>query len=396
MIDPLISLRVMLVISTDQLGGGWRVVELLARHLDRRRFNVSLVCPRSSLTDRLGRAGDVHVYPFSFPVYPNVRTLRHLASLIRTERVDILHTHLFHGDLYGLLASRLVSVPVLAATLHNVNFFWETEPFPRRVRWRISSQVYRGMYRFFNGMAACSEAVRQAVCSRPGIKLRPERVRVIHNGIEISQIRTAGEQTAERNAAPYAFSGRARSFRIVTVAAFAPVKGHRVLLEALRRLVPEFALECLLIGDGPERPAIQARARALGLDDTVRFLGRREDVPALLRGSDLFVLPSIWDGFGIAMLEAMALEVPVVACESGGVPEIITNGQTGLLVSPEDPVGLAEAMKRLLQDRVLARDLAARARERVERHFDALGMVRSYEQWYEDLMRSKRGVGHVA
>lgn len=124
----------------------------------------------------------------------------------------------------------------------------------------------------------------------------------------------------------------------------------------------------------------------MGLTDTVRFLGYRDDVPALLRGSDLFVLPSLWEPFGIAAVEAMALGVPVVACASGGVPEIITDGENGVLVPPGDPAALAAGIRRVLSDPFLVVRMIAKARKTAKSRFDAREMASAYERWYEELL----------
>lgn len=380
-------IRVMHVLPNGDLGGGQETVRHLARHLDPERFEVSVVCPDSPMMQRLASIPWVRRFSLQFPTIPGLRTVRRLAPLIRTERVDILHTHLFHGDLYGFLATRLVPVPVLVSTVQGINFFWEMEAFPRRARWWISSRFYRGIYRAFDGIVACSAAVRDAICSRPGLKVHRERVRVIHNSIDVHETLEAAEKLAR----PTGFSPGSRTSppkRLITVANFAPFKGHRVLLEALQQLSSEVLFEVLLVGDGPERPALEAMVKSLGLADRVRFLGYRDDVPALLRQCDIFVLPSLWEPFGIAVLEAMTFGVPVVACAAGGIPEIITDGETGTLVAPQDPTALAAGIRRALSDSFFPTQMIPRARKLVESQFDARGMAARYAGWYEELIAS--------
>jgi len=377
----------MLVIPAGYPGGGLRSVELLARSLDRNRYTISVVCPDSPTTKRLARIEGLRCYAMEFPSVPTPRTVRQLASFIKAEQVDILHTHLFHGDLFGMLATRLVPVRLLVSTVHGINFFWEMERFPRKAVGWGAGWVYRVIYRAFDGMAAPSQAIKDAICSRSGIKANPGRVRVIHPGIDIAEIQQASV-CAPRTAAWDAGSA-STSRRIVTVANFDPFKGHRVLLEAVRRLTPEIPMQCALVGDGSDRRALEARAKMMGLASAVRFLGFRDDVPAILRTADLFVFPSLWEPLGIAVLEAMALGRPVIACAAGGIPEIITDGDSGILVSPGDPIALANGIKRLLADRGLAVSLGRRAREVIERRFDVRTMARAYEQWYEELLARK-------
>ncbi len=377
--------RVMHVLPIGHLGGGPETVRLIAQYLNRDRFEVCVVGPPSPILDRMAQISNLKRFALSFPTVPSLSTVKQLAKLIRQEHVDILHTHLFHGDLYGFLATRLAPVPLLVSTIQGVNFFWETERFPRRAAWWFLAYAYRVIYHWFDGMVACSQATKRAVCSRPGLKVNPTRVRVIHNTIDVEQTRLDSAQTT-RILATSESDGPKPDKRIVTVANFDPVKGHRLLLEAIRRLHRELSCQWLLIGDGPERGALEAQARDMGLAQTVHFLGYRDDVPALVRGSDLFVFPSLWDGLGMAVLEAMALGVPVVACAAGGVPEIIADEENGVLVKPGDPEALIHAIRRVLSNPSFAARLIRRAQETVQEHFDARTMVRAYESWYDDLI----------
>jgi glycosyltransferase involved in cell wall biosynthesis len=373
----------MYLLPIGQPGGGPETLRLLARELDRERFDVSVVCPDSPIMDRLAEIPNVRRFTERFPSIPTPRAVGRLAVLMRSERPDIVHSHLFHGDLYGFLATRFAPVPILVSTVQGVNFFWELERFPRRAKWWLASLLYRAIYRVFAGIATCSSAVKEAMCSRPGVKVRPDLVRVIHNAID----------DAEPGADPPRPVGAATK-RIVTVASLEPCKGHDVLLEALRRVAADIPVQCLLVGDGPSRPSLQATVRSLGLGDMVRFLGYQEAVTTIVRECDVFVLPSLLEGFGIAVVEAMALGVPVVASATGGIPEIITDGEDGLLVPPGDSSALAAAIRRLLTDDALREAIVGRARERAKR-FTASVMAEQYREWYEELL-SRKGLSFVS
>jgi glycosyltransferase involved in cell wall biosynthesis len=275
--------------------------------------------------------------------------------------------------------------------VQGINFFWEMERLPRKAVGWVATRFYRGIYRAFDGIVAPSEAVKHAICSRPGIPVVAEGVRTIYHGIDLAEIQQAGKQAPQDEVWRPA-SSSATPWRLVTVANFDRFKGHRVLLEAIHRLLPEMSVQCVLVGDGPDRRALEATTNAMGLAGIVRFLGCRDDVPAILRGADLCVFPSLWEPLGIAVLEAMALEKPVVACAAGGIPEIITNGEQGVLVRPNDPIALAEGIKRLLLQREWAAALGRRAREAIQGRFDVRDMASAHQQWYEELMARKAGV----
>ncbi|MGH7151860.1 MAG: glycosyltransferase, partial [Planctomycetota bacterium] len=178
----------------------------------------------------------------------------------------------------------------------------------------------------------------------------------------------------------------------VTVARLDPMKGHGVLLEAAAQVVrtlPETRF--LLVGGGPIEPELRAQARGLGLGRSVIFAGMRSDVPDLLRAADVFVLPSLDDreGFGIALLEAMACGLPIVASRAGGIPEAVPDGSAGTLVPPRDPVSLASAILLLLGDPVRRRALGAEGRRLVEGRFSMGAFVRRTEEFYEDCVRGR-------
>ncbi len=369
------------MVSSSELGGGEETVRLLAKHLDKGRFQVSVVCPPGPMFQRMAEIPDVRLYEVAFPTVPSIRTVGHLAELIRHERVEILHTHLYHGDLYGFLATRLAPVPRLVSTIQAINFYWEIEGGTRRLRWRAASLISRGIYRAFDGLVTCSAALREAVCTRRGLKIQRERVTVIHNSIDLEELKPHIQGKPCSHAAGE--TGGLHPKRLIAVANFGKYKGHRVLLQAIAKLRSDSTLECWLVGDGPERGEMERLARALGLSDRVRFLGYRQDVPALLRQCDLFVLPSVWEPFGIALVEAMVLGMPVLACWAGGVPEIVRDGETGLLVPPGDADAMAAGLQRLLSDDALRARLAAKAAPDAAARFDARSMAERYQKSYE-------------
>ena len=201
--------------------------------------------------------------------------------------------------------------------------------------------------------------------------LPPRLVQTIHNGIDLERFSPAGP-------AP---DGPA-----VIVARLAPEKDVATLLRAAavaRSAQPDFRLE--IAGDGPCRTELERLAAELGLADGVRFLGPVRDVPALLRRARLFVLSSLTEGISLTLLEAMASALPVVATRVGGNGEVVTEGETGLLIPAGDPAALAEGMLALWNDPGRRVEMGRAARRRVEEEFDVRRMVARYENLYEQL-----------
>jgi glycosyltransferase involved in cell wall biosynthesis len=170
---------------------------------------------------------------------------------------------------------------------------------------------------------------------------------------------------------------------VLTVARLDGQKGIAHLLEAVATLPnASFAIA----GDGPNRAALEQRAATLGVSDRVRFLGHRHDVPALLAAADLFVLPSLYEGLPLSVLEAMAAGVPVVATAIGGTDEVVRDGETGTLVPPANSEALAAAIGRALADRDRASRLALAARSLVAREYSVTSMVGSVSRLYDELL----------
>ena len=205
-------------------------------------------------------------------------------------------------------------------------------------------------------------------------KVPRELVRVIHNGIE------PGESPAP---APWG----AVTPRAITVARLDPVKDQQTLLRAARTVadrIPDVRIE--IVGDGPERGALERLSRELQLQECLRFLGYREDVPSLLRRPQIFILSSISEGISLGLLEAMAAGLPVVATDVGGNREVVVDEVTGLLVPPRSPAALADAVLSLLLDPGRARALGIAGRARLEREFDLGRTVSRYGSLYSELL----------
>ena len=210
--------------------------------------------------------------------------------------------------------------------------------------------------------------------------VRAERIHVIRSAVEPP----AGLPGAAGRAAARARFGIAeREVAIGVVAALERRKGHDVLLRALAgagRALPSF--RCLFCGDGSQRGPLARLAAELGIGERVRFLGEQRQVADVLAALDLFVLPSRHEGLGVAVLEAMAMALPVVASAVGGLPEAVEAGRTGLLVPPEDPAALGRAIAELASDLERARRMGSDGRARVIAEFSMERMAEDYERLY--------------
>jgi glycosyltransferase involved in cell wall biosynthesis len=226
-----------------------------------------------------------------------------------------------------------------------------------------------------------SDALRRKVTEVERIPMG--KLTTIHYGIEC----TVPGPEPSREAVRRSLGLPPDAFAVLSTGRLVPVKGYPYLIEAVGKLRAAGSSTILLIaGDGPERAMLQSQAERLGVADRVRFLGWRADVPTLLAGVDAFALATLGEGFGLAILEAMAQRLPVVATRVVAVPEIVQDGQTGLLVSPRDPAALADALLALERDPELRRRFASAAHRRVLEHFSVARMVRDTEGVYADVL----------
>lgn len=345
--------------------------------LDRGRFR-PIVCSlglgeaRRGEFERLGV--DIHLIP-KRARFVDWKLLRRLAALIRDEEVDIVQTTLFYADVAGAWAAARAGV-------RNV-ISWETVSSPKWLRWD-RRLAYRWTQRWRRLVVAVSEETRRHVIEKRGI---PEsRVIVVPYGVDLTRF--------DARAAPLDLRAElglpAGAKVLVTVARLVEEKAHRILLESAPRiLAAEPETHFVFVGEGPLRPALDVQACAGGFADHVHLLGFRSDVPQLLPGADLFVLPSLYEGLPNAVLEAMAAGLPVVATAVDGTPEAVLNGVTGALVEPGDSEALAEAILGLLADPELRQRFGRAGRERVESTFDLARQVRRFEELYESLAPSR-------
>ena len=284
-----------------------------------------------------------------------------LTRWLRSHPVEIVHTHRYKETVLGALAAKLAGVPALIRTVHG-----QSEPMRGWPRAKL--RTYEALDRW---TLRCFADRIIAVSRRMADSLRESgyargTVVPIHNGVDLRKVRPARPRSHVRRelgvdpAAPL----------FGTVGRLVPVKGHAHFLRAARLILQsEPGARFLIVGDGPLSSELAVSARHLGIDHACAFVGARTDVYDLVAAMDGFVLPSLDEGIPMALLEAMALGVPVVAAAVGGIPEVVAHRATGLLVDARDEAAVAEACLELTRDRDSARTRAARARRAVERDF---------------------------
>jgi glycosyltransferase involved in cell wall biosynthesis len=298
----------------------------------------------------------------------NPLTMVKLVRLFRALRPDIVDCHNAQSQLWGLPAARIAGIPARIATMHSI--YEQSEG--REQIWRIA--IYKGLYRLIAAMATQVVSVSETVDKHlAGQGIKTDLRHVIHNGLA---------PVAGTAAAPGDIddggdgAGDGDKFRIAVVGRLAPVKGHRVLLEALAAAHGRFPpLTCHIIGDGPERGGLDARVESLGLGGQVRFTGYRPDVAELVARADVLCMPSLSEGLPFAALEAALLAKPIVASAVGGLKTHFVDGETAILVEPGDPAALADALAWCAENADAAAAIGLAAKSMVEKEFSIDCMI---------------------
>jgi len=376
-------LRVAYLITDSGVGGTEKMLAALIRGLDRTRFEPSLLAlkPLGETARALASEG-IPVTSLGLPARVSFSSLMRLPGAFRKLRrellrlrPDILHCFLFQANLLGRLAAGFSGVPANLSSLRVVELQHRYQLLLDRI---TSGWVTR--------YSAVGEAVRRFAIEEIG--LDSAQVAVIPNGIDLEAFAGLDPNRIRREfrippAAPL----------IGTIGRLHPQKGLDLFLQAVSRLRADFPeLRALVAGEGPDRPGLERLAASLDLSAAVIFTGLRRDPPELLAALDLFVLPSRYEGMPNVILEAMAAGKAVVAAAVGAVPELVQEGQTGLLVPPEDADALARAVHLLLSDAELRRRLGANGRARVETEFSLEKMIRLTEELYLDVRHLRRAI----
>jgi sugar transferase (PEP-CTERM/EpsH1 system associated) len=308
-----------------------------------------------------------------------------LWRLLRRLRPDLVQTYNL-GTLDLALVARLAGVTRVVHAEHG----WDvSDPHGE-------NRKYRALRRWLAPCIARYVAVSADLARwlRDVVGIAPAKLALIPNGIDTARY---GSNPAARATRPLLHAFAPPGTRLIgTVGRLDAVKHHAGLIDALHALCardPDHGrtLRLAIVGEGRERPALDRRTRELGLEDQVRLLGDRDDVPALLAEFDAFALPSIAEGIPLTVLEAMATGLPVVASRVGGVGEAVVDGETGTLVPPADSAALAAALARYLDDPALARRHGAAGQARARAHFSVGAMVAAYAALYDDLLARTRG-----
>lgn len=385
------KIKVMHVVHSLGNGDGIaQVVSSLVSNMDKERFTVSVCClVRGGIfAEQIKNAGiEVNILNGRSEVslraaFSNISAIIKLIHLIRRKRVDILHAHEFFPGTLGRVAAIVARVPLIVLMLHNIDYW-------KKWHHRLIDKILAG---FTDRIVTNSQAVKDDVCAKSGIP--EEKFTVIHNGIDLKRF----SYGINGNGLRRELGLKNGEYIIGTVGRWAKQKGYQYLIEA-SRIVRSIRkdIRFVIVGSDAHHPSESIKDELFSLNDNLNkedrvvFTGYRPNIPEVISIFDIFVFPSLWEGFGLALVEAMAMGKPIIASKIKPISEIVEHRQTGLLVPCGDAEAIASAVIELIGNKEMAEAMGESGRKHVEDFFSVEVMTKGYEELYQSLYTANVG-----
>jgi len=369
--------KILLYTDTPQVGGAELQTFLLAKFLDKEKFTPILTCSNFSTLDKWCEnfeKEDIKVIRLNVRHKHDPRHYKLLKKIIKEEEINVLHAQVWNpaSCRFAYSAATSMKIPLITTEHDPFKLSFIKDIFKKRFLKKVSKII--------------TVSKQNAELLKKLYPKQAYKIQVIHNGIDTtwwkSQLLRFTEEDY-REIKENEFHAHRNTLIMVCVAELHERKGQKYLIKALKELVEEFPnLKLVLIGDGKDRENLEKLVQQLRLEDHVRFLGKRKDIAPLLKASDIFVLPSKREAFGLVNLEAMMIPLPIVATKVGGIPEVVENGENGILVVPEDEKNMARALKSLIISKKKREKMAENGQKLVLEKFSAKEMAKKYEKIY--------------
>ncbi|MBE7446938.1 MAG: glycosyltransferase family 4 protein [Planctomycetia bacterium] len=379
---PTKKIRVLEMIDDASIGGGQVHVLMLAKYLDREKFEVSIACNgQGFLVDEARKLG-IDTISVSLENRVTLKSFREVTRIFRRGNFDILHTHGGTAGFWGRICTLVAGRPIVRIhSYHGMHYLSKNYAFPRHLR--MIDQLLLCLTD--KVICVCASDYKKGLGA--GIVKKGKGV-IIQNGIEIEKFQHFKRRKSLR--AEYGLDESAIVFG--NVGRLHVQKGHRYLLEAFQAVKGKYPnVHVWIIGEGELLPELIKLAHDLGIHGSVQFLGARTDIPDILSAIDIFVLPSLWEGQPISIMEAGAAGKPVIATNVDGIADILTDGENTLFVPAKDLNSLAAAMMRMIEDSELRNHLSASIKATVSDGFTVEKMAKKMGDLYHEIVFGSSG-----
>jgi glycosyltransferase involved in cell wall biosynthesis len=368
--------RILHLISSNGLFGAEKVLLNIAHFNQLNGTDVIVACVHNSHNPHIEVADEASKNDLKTKILRSngrlaLKTVRQLRNYIKVNNIDIIHTHNYKSDAIGFLASRFTKTRWIAT-----NHVWHGNDVKLKVYELLDSLLLR----FADKIVAVSDEIREDLLRK---RIKADKIERIFNGIDVSGIMP----TALGKDLKAEFGINNGDIVVTTVGRLSPEKGHAVLLEAAEKVIKKHNnVKFLIVGDGPLRESLQPNVRSRQLEKYIKFLGIREDVSEILSISDIYVNSSYIEGLPLTILEAMRSRLPVVATNSGGTPQVISEGKTGILVNSGNSEELKNAIEMLISDAKRRQKLGNEAYKDLCERFSIERMGESYSKVYDEVL----------
>ncbi|MEW6680261.1 MAG: glycosyltransferase, partial [bacterium] len=360
------------ILSTSDIGGTERMVLSLIKGMDKAIFQNDVCILDSKGKMSLEFEKETNVYYLNYEKGGILKATLSLFWFLKRNKYDIIHIYGFRANILGRILGRIAGCQRIITGLRSTSII------------NTQNKLYTTIARFLdkltfplvrlcisNSKTACDFLIKNGYPSG--------KFKVVYNGIDLSSLDFTPDTPLKDRLKDETV--------IISVANFSIWKNHKTLLNALKIVRENFKFKCLLVGDGPLREELIELTNKLGLSNDVIFLGRKETVESSLSIADIFVLPSIVEGLPVSIMEAGLAHLPIISTNVGGIPELVVDGETGILIKPFDVNGLAKAIEELLVDKEKRKKMGEAGYNRIKNEFSLKKMVKETENIYLDLMK---------
>lgn len=382
-------IKIVQIITRLIQGGAQKVCLDITQDLNKDKYEVYLVSGKAlgsegSLWGRAEKINNIKIKIMANLVR-NISPIKDFLALINLHRFfinfrpQIVHCHTSKAGFLGCLASYLAKVPVIIYSSHG-HIFADKAKIPGVSGSILRIKLFYLLRKFASSLATKIIALNEAdKREQVDLKLSPkENYEVIYNGIEVKD-----KEKALKRQDKYPV--------LATIGRLTPEKGHKYLLEAVKLSKDKYKdIKLLVIGDGPQKRALKNQVKMMGISENVIFLGIRTDLDALLSSADIFILPSLYEAFGIVLLDAMLAKKPVIASRVNGIPEVVDDGKTGILVEPGDIAALSEKINILSDNKELSDKMGQAGYKRLNEMFRQDQMIDKFDRLYIHLLEKNK------
>ena len=353
------------------VGGAERLRYILLKNIDRERYDIRLCC--INYKGEIGRKIEQLGYEVDElgldPDFKNIRTMLSVRKYLKYRNIDILHTSLFNANFHGRIAGFSCGIPLVITEEHSEHYQYQSIKYLPHI---FSDFILARKTKF---IIACSETLRKDIVKKE--KLPKSKVVTIKNCIDPSTYKVSESRDIIRKRL-----GIEEETVFITVASLSSRKGHEYLIDVLGEIKKSGKhFKCILAGDGPLKDALYGKCLDYGLSDTVIFLGNIENVTDYLNASDVFILPSLFEGLPLAVIEAMFMGMGCIVTDVGAIRELVKANINGLIVPPANREELKKAILFCLENKNITKDFGLRSKEMAQKYC----LVDSYVKQFYDI-----------